>query len=175
MIKPPSHDSCVAMLGVKDVALRELEVENPRIIDVSQNYSRAKLSKLGVCPCVSPRGIFFHIGCMRRLFPTEFLYLQNTWYEFWFPQAAEKMDQLNDSTIQKLAGNALNTNCCGALFLATMVGLSRCKERKFTKSNIAASSSLGDVPEPESRDIEKDSEARQALLVALDSSSDGEQ
>ena len=86
------------------------------------------------------------------------------------------MYQFYDSTVQKLAGNAFNANCCGALVLATMIGLSKCKERAAIAKSIGGppNSDIDVNGVPVSGDAEGDAEARRVLLAALDTSTEGE-
>ena len=85
------------------------------IVDVSQNIERAHPHTDGVCPTITPRGIFYVGALGRTLVPCEKMLLQG------FPLHRMRVPRkISDSALGKMGGNTMHLHAVG---LALLMGI----------------------------------------------------
>ena len=156
--KSPSVEPSFGMAcpGIKELTERQCRLlheaapntpqESPQIVDLSQSSSRTRSAAPAggelVVPCITPRGLFYHTGRMRKLLGLECLRLQGIWYDDLkgFPQVLAT----DNRALQDLAGNAFHGCCCGALLLATLMAISMYRARLDANVHCTQADSAGD-------------------------------
>jgi hypothetical protein len=129
------------------VPITELPEEQPHVWDLSQAWTIGKVTRhnkkssadageadgdvVAVCVksgCITPKGIHFHTGRVRRLLGVEALHCQGLYFER-EATFAQQYDKEEDSLLHDLAGNAFEGHCCVATALCLMTTLAKARAR----------------------------------------------
>lgn len=108
--------------GVTESCLPE---NPPRVVDLTQSILRSSPSSAQTCHTITPRGIHFHTGRVRKLLGLESLRLQGICLERKGKNESEHAVQdYSDTLLQSLAGNTFPTHCAAAVLLCMFVAVS---------------------------------------------------
>lgn len=105
------------VIRIKGLDIPESGSGEASMIDVSQNLDRCHVLK-GLCPCITPNGVFYHARACRPLVASETLRFQGILLS---PDREREARTFSPGLLQSMAGNAFNTHCAMAAVAALLI------------------------------------------------------